>query len=81
MSEIMYWAEMLLAVVGAASALAAALRPVIVALRGLALRTASKADDGFVEALSIGVEALALGMTYAHRALSLVGLNPKRRDV
>ncbi len=73
--------EAALAVVGAASALAALVRPLIPKLRALALRTSITADDGAVETLAVALEYAARGVTYAYRVLAMIGLTPRRRDV
>ena len=70
-----------LAVVGAASALAGALRPLVATLKKLAAKTAWEADDAVAEALSVAVGYFASGLEAVHKVFSLVGLNPKTRDV
>lgn len=72
--------ESVLAIVGAASALAAVLKPAVVKLRALALRTSFKADDAAVEALAVGLEYLSVGLLWAYRVLAWIGLTPKTRD-
>lgn len=80
----MDWLELaqgVLAAIGAASALAAALRPVVVKLKLLALRTAWRGDDAVIQGLSIGLDAFAEGLKYAYKLFALLGLNPKNRDI
>ena len=78
------WLELaqgVFAAIGAASALAAALRPLVLQLKKLALKTAWRGDDAVIQGLSIGLDAFAEGLKYAYKLFALLGLTPKTRDI